>query len=248
MMGCPENIYNIKMSTVKALAHMLRRYTSLNRLSQAARAILQKSSQIDHTLDDFIRVDFCSVREKASWACQYDNIMVEQLEAHYVNTLHELKCLDQWEIRLKEEVILALKPFEVKPDFAKSAKRYLLCWLFYNSIVFKDLTVRLLESSGHLHLIRLLYDDYLIFLIEHQVALHSGQTLIAAMAENRRHNSTSWSDFIKAENCTESSCLAIDVPVCVKREWDSTTPAVESNDFDQQPLPTKRFKTSKHLE
>jgi regulatory factor X 1/2/3 len=227
---------------------MLRRYTSLNRLSQAARAILQKSSQIDHTLDDLIRVDFCSVREQASRTCEYDNITVEQLEAHYINTLQALKCLDLWAIRLKEQVNLALKQFEAKPDFAKSAKQYLLYWLFYNSIVFKDLTLRHLESSGQLHLIRLLYDDYLIFLIEHQMALHSGQTLIAAMAQNRRHNSTSCSDFIMAEKCTTSSCLEIDVPVCVKREWDSITPDVESNDFDQQPVPTKRFKTSEHPE
>jgi regulatory factor X 1/2/3 len=239
MKGCPEKIYNIKMSTVNALAQMLRRYSSLNRLSRAARTMLQKSSQIDHMLDDLIRVDFSSVREQASWVCQYDNIMVQQLEAHYINTLYALKCLDQWAIRLKEEVILALKPFETKPDFAKSAKQYLLCWSLYNSMVFKDLTLRLLGRSGYLHLIRLLYDDYLIFLIEHQVALHSGQTLIAAMVENHRHNSTSWRDVIKPEECTEGSSLAIDVPVCVKREWDPTTP---------DPVPTKCFKISEHLE
>jgi regulatory factor X 1/2/3 len=248
MKGCPEKINNIKKSTVNALAQMLRRYTSLNRLSQAARAMLQNSSQIDHTLDDLIRVDFCSVREQASWACQYDNIMVEQLEAHYINTLHELKCLDQWAVKLKEEVIVALNQFETKPDFAKSAKQYLLCWALYNSIVFKDLTLRHLGSSGCLHLIRLLYDEYLIFLIQHQVALKAGQTLFAAMAENRRHNSTSWTGFIEPEKYTEGPSLVIDVPVSVKREWDPTTPAVGSNYFYQHSVPTKRFMMSEHME
>jgi regulatory factor X 1/2/3 len=246
--GCPEKINNIKMSTVNALAQMLHRYLSLNSLFQAARAILQKYSQIDHVLDGLIRVDLCSVREQASWVCQYDNIMVEQLEAHYVNTLHELKCLDQWAVKLKEEVIVALNQFEAKPDFAKTAKQYLLCWSLYNTIVFNDLTLRLLGSYDCLHLIRLLYDEYLIFLIQHQVALKTGQTLIDAMAENHRHNWTSWSDFIKPEKYTEGSSLAIDVPICVKRKLDPTTPAFGSNEFDQHPAPTKHFMISEQLE
>lgn len=55
---------HIKVSAVGALAQTLRRYTSLNHLAQAARAVLQNSSQIDQMLVDLNRVDFRNVQEQ----------------------------------------------------------------------------------------------------------------------------------------------------------------------------------------
>lgn len=52
------------MSAVSALAQTLRRYTSLNHLAQAARAVLQNSSQITQMLADLNRVDFHNVQEQ----------------------------------------------------------------------------------------------------------------------------------------------------------------------------------------
>lgn len=50
------------MSTCSAFAQTLRRYTSLNHLAQAARAVLQNSSQITQMLTDLNRVDFANVQ------------------------------------------------------------------------------------------------------------------------------------------------------------------------------------------
>ena len=50
------------MSTCSAFAQTLRRYTSLNHLAQAARAVLQNSSQISQMLTDLNRVDFANVQ------------------------------------------------------------------------------------------------------------------------------------------------------------------------------------------
>lgn len=61
MSGCPDKILQIKMSTVTAFGQTLRRYTSLNHLAQAARAVLQNSSQIAQMLNDLNRVDFHNV-------------------------------------------------------------------------------------------------------------------------------------------------------------------------------------------
>ncbi|XP_028177304.1 transcription factor RFX3-like, partial [Ostrinia furnacalis] len=52
-----------------ALAAALRRYTSLNHLAQAARAVLTNHNQIQQMLADLNRVDFRVVREQAAWAC-----------------------------------------------------------------------------------------------------------------------------------------------------------------------------------
>lgn len=61
MSGCPERILQIKLSAVTAFGQTLRRYTSLNHLAQAARAVLQNSSQIAQMLNDLNRVDFHNV-------------------------------------------------------------------------------------------------------------------------------------------------------------------------------------------
>ena len=51
-----------QVAAVSAFAQTLRRYTSLNHLAQAARAVLQNTSQIDQMLSDLNRVDFANVQ------------------------------------------------------------------------------------------------------------------------------------------------------------------------------------------
>lgn len=52
------------MTAVSAFAQTLRRYTSLNHLAQAARAVLQNYTQINQMLTDLNRVDFRNVQEQ----------------------------------------------------------------------------------------------------------------------------------------------------------------------------------------
>lgn len=59
-----------------------------------------------------------------------------------------------------------------------------LC-LLCSSMVIRDLTLRSAASFGSFHLIRLLYDEYMYYLIEHRVAQAKGETPIAVMGEVR---------------------------------------------------------------
>lgn len=52
-----------------------------------------------------------------------------------------------------------------------------------SSMVIRDLTLRSAASFGSFHLIRLLYDEYMFYLIEHQVAIATGTTPIAVMGD-----------------------------------------------------------------
>lgn len=52
----------LQVAVVSAFAQTLRRYTSLNHLAQAARAVLQNTSQINQMLSDLNRVDFANVQ------------------------------------------------------------------------------------------------------------------------------------------------------------------------------------------
>jgi len=183
MQGCPPEMLEIKVSAVCAFAQTLRRYTSLNHLAQAARAVLQNSVQINQMLTDLNRVDFHNVQEQASWVCQCDGALVARLEADFKSTLQQQNSLEQWAAWLKAVVNTVLKPYQGRPNFTTAARQLLLKWSFYSSMVIRDLTLRSAASFGSFHLIRLLYDEYMFYLIEHQVALATGETPIAVMGE-----------------------------------------------------------------
>ena len=190
---------------MSAFAQTLRRYTSLNHLAQAARAVLQNSTQINQMLADLNRVDFHNVQEQvnlvsnlllwsriiklnfvchqASWVCQCEPEVVQQLETDFKETLQQQNSLEQWAIWLKKVVATVLRPHEGKADFGRAARQFLLKWSFYSSMVIRDLTLRSAASFGSFHLIRLLYDEYMFYLIEHQVAQATGETPIAVIGE-----------------------------------------------------------------
>ena len=57
-----------QVAAAGAFAQTLRRYTSLNHLAQAARAVLQNTAQINQMLSDLNRVDFANVQVSAGRA------------------------------------------------------------------------------------------------------------------------------------------------------------------------------------
>ncbi|XP_010870127.1 DNA-binding protein RFX2 isoform X4 [Esox lucius] len=183
MSDFPNEIVRTKAAVVSAFAQTLRRYTSLNHLAQAARAVLQNTSQINQMLSDLNRVDFANVQEQASWVCQCDESVVQRLEQDFKVTLQQQSSLDQWAAWLDNVVNQVLKSHEGSPSFPKAARQFLLKWSFYSSMVIRDLTLRSAASFGSFHLIRLLYDEYMFYLVEHRVAQATGETPIAVMGE-----------------------------------------------------------------
>ncbi|XP_034853600.1 DNA-binding protein RFX2 isoform X3 [Mirounga angustirostris] len=183
MRDFPQQVIQTKVGVVSAFAQTLRRYTSLNHLAQAARAVLQNTSQINQMLSDLNRVDFANVQEQASWVCQCEESMVQRLEQDFKLTLQQQSSLDQWASWLDNVVTQVLKQHAGSPSFPKAARQFLLKWSFYSSMVIRDLTLRSAASFGSFHLIRLLYDEYMFYLVEHRVAEATGETPIAVMGE-----------------------------------------------------------------
>ncbi|XP_035783156.1 DNA-binding protein RFX2-like isoform X3 [Anopheles albimanus] len=185
MSGCPEPIMAIKLSAVSAFGQTLRRYTSLNHLAQAARAVLQNGQQIAQMLNDLNRVDFRNVQEQASWICQCDTTIVQRLENDFKAALQQQNTLEEWAGWLQNVVDDALQDYRGKPSFVNAARQFLLKWSFYSSMVIRDLTLRSAGSFGSFHLIRLLYDEYMFFIIEHKVAKATNTTPIAVMGQQK---------------------------------------------------------------
>ena len=101
MAELPPKAYRVKLNTVHAFSKLLRRYTSLNHLAQAARAVLQNAAQIQQMVEDIDRVDFKSIQEQASWVCQCENGSVERLEQDFKQTLQRQSSLRDWALWLE---------------------------------------------------------------------------------------------------------------------------------------------------
>ena len=67
--------------------------------------------------------------------------------------------------------------------FFRSSLFNMIYFPFFSSMVIRDLTLRSAASFGSFHLIRLLYDEYMFYLIEHRVAKAINETPIAVMGE-----------------------------------------------------------------
>uniref|UniRef100_A0A1A7X3L4 Transcription factor RFX3 n=1 Tax=Iconisemion striatum TaxID=60296 RepID=A0A1A7X3L4_9TELE len=211
MNAIPQRMIQTKIAAVSAFAQTLRRYTSLNHLAQAARAVLQNTSQINQMLSDLNRVDFANVQEQASWVCQCEEGVVQHLEQDFKATLQQQSSLEQWAAWLENVVTQVLKPYEHRPSFPRAARQFLLKWSFYSSMVIRDLTLRSAASFGSFHLIRLLYDEYMFYLVEHRVAQATGETPIGVMGEFDNLNNLSLTSIDKDETSGMDSDLDEDV-------------------------------------
>uniref|UniRef100_A0A3B4TMZ1 Transcription factor RFX3 n=1 Tax=Seriola dumerili TaxID=41447 RepID=A0A3B4TMZ1_SERDU len=210
MNAIPQRMIQTKIAAVSAFAQTLRRYTSLNHLAQAARAVLQNTSQINQMLSDLNRVDFANVQEQASWVCQCEEGVVQHLEQDFKATLQQQSSLEQWAAWLDNVVTQVLKPYEHRPSFPRAARQFLLKWSFYSSMVIRDLTLRSAASFGSFHLIRLLYDEYMFYLVEHRVAQATGETPIGVMGEFDSLNTLSLTNIDKDETSGMDSDLEDD--------------------------------------
>jgi len=183
MSEMPKEIVNVKVAAVSAFSQTLRRYTSLNHLAQAARAVLQNPQQISQMWNDLNKVDFNNVQEQSSWVCQCDESLISKLEQDFKQTLAQQQTLEQWAKWLESVVAMVLERHQGQDSYPKAARNFLLNWSFYSSMIIRDLTLRSAASFGSFHLIRLLYDEYMFYLIEHKVAAHTGKSPMSVMAE-----------------------------------------------------------------
>ncbi|KPM03832.1 hypothetical protein QR98_0022670 [Sarcoptes scabiei] len=209
--GYPEEFVRMKTLAVSALSHMLRRYTSLNHLSTAACAVLKNQQQVIQMINDLNKVDFKNVMvdnfeffsdlslEQASWACECDMETIHQIENSFKAFLQEENPCERWALWC-EQVLdrslinqnnTAVKQFFFKWEFYRI---FPLIFSFFSSfpsfrshsnssLVMRDLTLRSAQSFGSFHLIRLLFDEYIFYLVEQRIAKTSGITPLQLLSQ-----------------------------------------------------------------
>lgn len=107
---------------------------------------------------------------------------MQQLENDFKQALQQQNTLEQWASWLRYVVDTVLDNHRGRSSLPKAARQFLLKWSFYSSMVIRDLTLRSAASFGSFHLIRLLYDEYMFYIVEHKVAEATKTTPIAVMS------------------------------------------------------------------
>lgn len=120
--------------------------------------------------------------------CQCDTSIVQRLENDFKTALQQQSSLEQWAAWLQMVVDTTLQEYHGKAEYAKAARQFLLKWSFYSSMVMRDLTLRSASSFGSFHLIRLLYDEYIFYLVEHKIAKSQNKTTIAVLCDRLVRN------------------------------------------------------------
>jgi hypothetical protein len=77
------------------------------------------------------------LQEQASWVCQCEDTVVQQLQEDFKQTLERQNSLEQWAIWLEGVVNKVLKPHEGTDNFPKAARQFLLKWSFYRLVFIK---------------------------------------------------------------------------------------------------------------
>lgn len=185
MQGAPEIIQKKKIQAVKYMAQGLRRYTSLNHLAQAARAVLQKPDQVVAMYNDYIRVDMQQVQEQAGWVSGCDSLMVHHIHNAFKDNLQKMAPMEEWAEWLESIVDQILAKYHDKPVqvISEIGKQFLLNWSCYTSMLIRDLTLRSAGSFGSFHLIRLLTDEYMVYLVESRIAKSINRAMITVISQ-----------------------------------------------------------------
>ena len=72
-------------------------------------------------------------------------------------------------------------------------------------MIIRDLTLRSAASFGSFHLIRLLFDEYMFFLVEQKIAKELQQSPVAIMGMEQFKNANHGKEILK-KKITENEC------------------------------------------
>jgi len=167
MVGFPEIFVKAKLQCALIFGQKLRRYTGLNHLVQAAREVLKNGDHVLRMQQDYEKVDFSAVQKQVMDVC--DGCSTEAIgrhEAKFKDFQRNDCTITKWAGWLQGIVAECMGEFDDDKSFGRRGSQLLLRWSFISSLIIRDLTLRSATSFGPFHLMRLLCDEYMYFLVE----------------------------------------------------------------------------------
>lgn len=162
----PHNLIEKKHHFVRRFCQSLHRQASLNHLTQAARAVLQNSSEVSQMIVYWNRLDFEYIKEHAAWICGCGEEIIDSARDNFRRFLTERSPLESWTNWIQETVLKMFGRTNDPKELIVLAQQLLLKWSFVSTLIIRDLTICNASSFGSFHLLRTLFDEYLFYLVE----------------------------------------------------------------------------------
>ncbi|XP_021366636.1 transcription factor RFX4-like [Mizuhopecten yessoensis] len=172
----PHGVQKIKFDLARRFAQVLRRQTSLNHLCQAARTVIHSAEITSQMLDDWLNVDLNSIIKQTLYTMdnysEKEHQIIVNLCTEYEKLMEEqapLESFVEWLDNMVDRCVV--KPSRRKPGSLRQiARQFLLMWSCFGTRVIRDMTLHSAPSFGSFHLMHLMFDDYVLYLVEN---LHS---------------------------------------------------------------------------
>ncbi|KAG7163304.1 Transcription factor RFX4-like 1 [Homarus americanus] len=155
-------------------SRMLRRQTSLNHLCQASRMVLHSPDITQQMVHDWRQVDLETISRHTLYSMDKHTTngvtvdLIMSLYSEFERLLEEgapLEAYSEWlEAMVERCVLLAAR--RNKTPIHKVAHSFLLMWSCFGTRVIRDMTVHSAPSFGSFHLLHLMFDDYVLYLVE----------------------------------------------------------------------------------
>ena len=117
-------------------------------------------------------MDVTEGKGKGAAAAMPDTI--DDIKAGFELALEKQYDLQKWaewlqqifKDHLERSITPGMKEEQIKAAIQPAGRKFLTRWCYFSSGVIRDLTLRSAKSFGSFHLIRLLYDEYIVYLVE----------------------------------------------------------------------------------
>ncbi|XP_031420196.1 transcription factor RFX4 [Clupea harengus] len=183
----PENLRNIKFELARRFSQILKRQTSLNHLCQASRTVIHSADITFQMLEDWRNVDLNSITKQTLYTMEDSREdqrrLIVQLYQEFDRLLEDQSPIEayiEWLDSMVDRCVV--KESEKRPGSLKRvAQQFLLMWSCFGTRVIRDMTLHSAPSFGSFHLIHLMFDDYVLYLLESLHCQERANELMRAM-------------------------------------------------------------------
>ncbi|XP_062581196.1 transcription factor RFX4-like [Saccostrea cucullata] len=168
----PNGVRKMKFDLARRFAQVLRRQTSLNHLCQAARSVVHSPDISSQMLEDWISVDLNSIIKQTVYTMESYNEKVTETIANLCYEFEQLledqaplQSYVEWLDNMVDKCVVQYA--KKRPGFLRrTARQFLLMWSCFGTRVIRDMTLHSAPSFGSFHLLHLMFDDYVLYLVE----------------------------------------------------------------------------------
>ncbi|XP_071515950.1 transcription factor RFX4-like isoform X2 [Panulirus ornatus] len=186
----PDNLRQVKIDLACRFSRMLRRQTSLNHLCQASRMVLHAPDITQQMVHDWRQVDLDAITHQTLYSMDRHTTsgvtvdLITSLYSEFERLLEEgapLEAYSEWLEGMVERCVL-LAARRNKTPVHKVAHSFLLMWSCFGTRVIRDMTLHSAPSFGSFHLLHLMFDDYVLYLVESLHAEEKARELLNNIA------------------------------------------------------------------